>query len=1199
MVFIALIIIISAGVFLLLAMVRKEGQKIDFWQSFLCSISNKIINHYFSTSSARIALYTIRGITALGSASLFGLPALEIVLNRTSNKNYWQLILKWDNVDTIVSIVSIISLVLVAAIFFLTHKVDAKKIEDSQKQIQRAIAISEEKNDNRHEELKKLIQNLSPENKVIIINLIHSIKEQIDSLKLKTAYDLLLRLEEEAEKFCPDNNQLISQLEHSKGSCSKYIDHLRAEKEFEKAYKYSQLTGVIDVNASEGYIFALCARHKENEALQIAETLRANAIDNVWSYIPDFILTTDKKQFYDNLRNVNQDLADSLIGEMILLSQIREEDFHVSDFETIERDDLLLTYKTLPLWILQLAQAIATFWRTPSIRFFEKDLKTTESEKLFGLTDRFIKLIEDSEIRPLLPDIELYHSVAGYLRDRSNYWIEKVKQLPSRNHSLKPLLLSFLLYDSGKVEEAIFTLKEWKDRPLEGDIQLLKYAMLSHNWEDVTVQLNRLSEGPIPEDGYYWMLNLGRYHSEKYYALLKQMKLLTEEQTSLFHAFIDFFNGDDSSVQLILSKYPNSHRAFAPFYPLVYQKQGDYETAIAITQNLLSPGVHDQASEMYMNLLETSHKNDELYQYLQDLRKRGNDDIPLLIKELNLAEQLDDYEAGENLSKKLYDLLPDNSNVIFHRLLNLYKSRNNTDEIIGLFDKLHTVRFDYNQIRNIVNVYILIGKIDLAIEFLYQQICKSTDQRLKDLFFQVHIQPGAAEIIDKEHDIVAEGDIIQFKSGKQRFEEKITIGSIYEDFIGKRRGDEMTVNLGSKTQRLIIKHIHNPYYGVMKQVSKDIQNNKSKSFRTVNIKDFGDNIIDSLKALVASFVCKENLDLDNKYKNHGISLYSFVANNDIGQLYDFIFGEKYKYQFPFPILEMRHKISNLKGSDRDVVLDLSSLILIHRILGDDADELSCHLHISKGTYSHLQQAYDRECYCMPSGLSSYASQNLFDEGVKKRDRNIANIIKDLLSWIDSYCKVDYIPQKLNIEDYGKDDLLRDIQFDSLLLALDKGWILVSEDAYLNEITAYSIINCEAALALFYDELKIGMIDFLNSCHFVGCLISPQYISCQYDRMAHNKLNNFDYCLESIGYNPFALKNVIIASVFIWDGLYTTAKKRAVTNMLTLILKQYNYQAAEKIFTLVQQLIRDPLLLECYIDALRIINPVFDSKVSSI
>lgn len=100
-------------------------------------------------------------------------------------------------------------------------------------------------------------------------------------------------------------------------------------------------------------------------------------------------------------------------------------------------------------------------------------------------------------------------------------------------------------------------------------------------------------------------------------------------------------------------------------------------------------------------------------------------------------------------------------------------------------------------------------------------------------------------------------------------------------------------------------------------------------------------------------------------------------------------------------------------------------------------------------------------------------------------------------------------------------------------------------------------------------------------------------------MAHNKLNNFDYCLESIGYNPFALKNVIIASVFIWDGLYTTAKKRVVTNMLTLILKQYNYQAAEKIFTLVQQLIRDPLLLECYIDALRIINPVFDSKVSSI
>ena len=224
-----------------------------------------------------------------------------------------------------------------------------------------------------------------------------------------------------------------------------------------------------------------------------------------------------------------------------------------------------------------------------------------------------------------------------------------------------------------------------------------------------------------------------------------------------------------------------------------------------------------------------------------------------------------------------------------------------------------------------------------------------------------------------------------------------------------------------------------------------------------------------------------------------------------------------------------------------------------------------------------------------------ASQNLFDEQVKKRDRSIANILKSLLSWVDSYCIVDYIPQKLNVEDYGKDDILRDIQFDSLLLALEKGWILVSEDAYLNEITNYAIINSETLIILFGDEIKIESHKILNSCHFVGCYISPQFITDQYDRMAHNKQNEFDYCLESIGYNPFALKNVVLASVFIWNGLYTPAKKRAVTNMLTLTFKQYSYQAADSIFKLVQQLIRDPLLLECYMDALRIINPTFNHE----
>ena len=1198
MIFIVLAIIIFSGIFLLHAILKRNGQKIDFWQSFLCGISNKIVNHYFSTSSARIALYAMRGIIALSSVSLFGIPAIQLVLHGSTNESYWQLIIEWDNVDTIVSIVAIISLVAIAVVFFITHKVNEKKLEKGLDQIKGAIASSEEKNKERHENLKIFIHNLSPENKAIIINLLHSIRKQIDNLQLKTAYDLLLRLEEETEKFYPNNNLLISQLEYWKGACSKYLDHSRAEAEFEKAYKHSLLTDAFDKNAYEGYIFALCARHKEQEALQIAHTLRDNTVDNVWAYIPNFILADNKKQFYDNLRITNQDLADSLIGEMILLSQVRSEDFIVSNYNTAERENLPLTYNTLPFWILQLAQSITAFCSHPSISFFDKDLKTLESENLYRLSDRFIKLIEDSEIRPILPDIEMYHSVTGYFRDRSNYWVEKIKKLPSRPHSLKPLLLSFLLYDSGKVEEAITTLKKWADRPLEGDLQLLKYAMLSHNWDEVTMQLSMLSNRQIPENGYYWLLNLGRYHSEQYYSALKEMKLLTVEDSALFYAFIDFFNGDDSVIPFILSKYPDSHKAFIVFYPLVYQKQGDYETAINISKEILTPGVHDQASEMYMNLLETSHKNDELYQYLKSLRESGNENISLLVKELNLAEQLDDFENGEHLSERLYELLPNDSNIVFHRLSNLYMSRGNEKEIINLFNKLPSVRFDYNQICNIVNIYILIGRIDLAIEILYQQICKSSDQRLKDLFFHVHTQPGAIKIIDTEHDIVAEGDIVQIKSGKQRFWERITIGSIYEDFIGKKRGDAIVVNLGPKAKRFIIKHIHNPYYGLMKEVSRDIQNNKSKSFRTINIKDFGDNIIDSIKAIVASFGNQDKgLDLDNKYKNHSISLYSFVAKNDIGQLYDFIFGAKYKYQFPSHILEIRHNLSNLKGTQKDVVLDLSSLILLHRILGNTATTLSCRFHISKGTYSHLQQVYDRECYCIPSALSVRASQNLFDGQVKKCDRSIANIIKSLLSWIDSYCIVDYIPQKLNIEDYGKDDMLRDIQFDSLLLALEKGWILASEDGYLNEITNYVIINSETLLALFCDELKIEMLEILNSCHFVGCFISPQFISNQYDRMAHNKQNEFDYCLESIGYNPFALKNVILASVFIWNGLYTPAKKRAVTNMLTLTLKQYSYEAAESIFKLVLQLIRDPLLLECYIDALRIMNPAFNPKVA--
>jgi hypothetical protein len=1193
------IIIYLIGAIIFFACTDKSNKKniseLSIWKKLLAIITLRVSDYYYKGTPTKLVMFALRGLCWIYGGSMFSLNISRLTLEIKKGGSI-SFSLAWGEIDTTLTIIFGALIVLLVSTYLFTYK--KGDINDIQQIADETVSVINNgfssQNQRMDEMEKRILDKIQGPKLTGIVSLT---RECIHTLRVKTAYKYLNELDEMVSKNNTDA-QLLYLIKYLKGNCSKYTNHNVAILEYKEAYNLMRQCGDVNIDILCGYVFALCAENKINDALNIALQIQNINSECPWAYIPSLLLEKDIVMGY-NTKKYSQEV----LAESILLLQILKRFIILSDCDIEVNKDLELTYETIPMWILQLSYALSNFLKSGTYAFFRKEIESQQSKLLYELSTTFLNHTKNSEIIDCTPDVPLYQAITGYMHDRNNKWISLLRECKysSQSKDVAKLSLAFALFDSDKKDEAIDILYNYGDnRPIELSFNLIQMLLAVDYVDKIPAIIkNVIDKGEVvPQSCYYILLNTARRMSQPIHELLPKLSLETAEHTKLYQEFVRFFANEDYSSEYIIGNENSSPIQFAPFYPLVYEAIGNYSIAIDRIKKLLVTGVHDYSSVTYIRLLDKSNQRHILYSYLRELRENGVEDVSLLIKELQFAETIHDHATANTITSILLRIVPPSPGLIEHRLIGLSMVHADKSEFENLYPILAKTDFNVAQIKNVFNTYVKIGLTNMALEFLYNKTIALQNQELRDFFYTANLDSIISKVIDSQPEIVSIGDIIDISIEDKIISETAIAGSVYSDFIGKKIGDEVILPQGinKTTARLVA--IHTKYYGLIIEIAKDIQSNKSKTIRSFSIEELGENIFEGLIKATESYEGVSRQEKQRKYdemlkeyRAGDCSLYTFNKSRTLFGFYELIFGDFKIRQIPYQLLEAQYRLTTENVSSANIVIDITSTMLLFELSSRFALKYAKKFIMPKGIYDLYTQSID--IAKINTSATIMSSTTLLLTIADDSSNKIVGYLEQTKRWIDENCEIVLVQEKLNLMNTSDQDEILDAQIESLLLAYRGNHILLSEDmALVKALSNRAVVNVETFVKFSNSAYSDKVSDYLSELNYIGHNITAQYIYTEYMKYEAGQKNRHSYCLECVESNPYTIFEVVQACIKILSGIVTPNKRFAVTNLLVATFKLYGIQySSEVYYTLITLPLSNDMRM-CIQDAFQIANPLF-------
>lgn len=400
------------------------------------------------------------------------------------------------------------------AVSFLYYKRyggdEARKDHKRQEEQHEEILLQQKGTNAKIENLQTLVSKIPDGVRTLIIRNVRDVKSDVQRLHFSSALSHLQSLRNQCEEFIPEDNVALAYIEYWEACCLKYSEPIKAISKYKKAYKLSQNSCILPI--IEGYVFALCFEDEIKSAKQYVDSNKEYLYDSPWLYLPEFVDAEDKYSFFQIKNITDQDLIEKILAESILLMQKLNQDIELSKFP-IRTEELPLNYDSFPLWVLKLSYALSMFLKDCFWGFNNPKLSTDESKLLHQLCAKFISNDAYHEVKAVLPDVELYYAVTGYLNDREGHWIEDIRKQIDRCHhkDFAYLALSFSLCNSGKPHEGIEVLMSYDNRPNELTWNLIMMLVMVGDWDRISDLLNDLINADqtiVPPSGYYILIRV-------------------------------------------------------------------------------------------------------------------------------------------------------------------------------------------------------------------------------------------------------------------------------------------------------------------------------------------------------------------------------------------------------------------------------------------------------------------------------------------------------------------------------------------------------------------------------------------------------------------------------------------------------------------------------------------------------------------
>ena len=1181
---------------------RKTQGNDGFWRNLYATISLKVVDYFCKGTPTKVVMAFLRGAFGIYTVVSVGYPTVKALYTSDGTKEFFEILLSWDDVNWTFTLVFLIIIAAVVIAYLICNRYESKSIRHIE---QTADTINETTTETSRK-LDKVLGLLQDKQNTIIQHLLPLTIESIKGLKVKTALSYLTTMKDEVEATYPDDFLLKAELLYWIGCCLRYTDEKKGRETLTEAYKMMKASGKENADIVAGMVYVLCRDGKESEAMELSARLSEFDANNIWTLIPKLHFDDDLEKAFAGIKGLTENPLLVLGNELMIRTKGLGNIHSIFDeCRILLQDDV--TFDNLPLWVVMLSAALSQFTQSWTIMPPGSKLSNEESEKLFQLTEKYLVSLKKTEIKNILQDTEYLHALTGYCHDKNKKWIGEMKDCkPTEEHKATyTISLSVILLDSGESHEALKLLKEFEVNKTSAGIlhHRILIALSLGDFDDIkeSFALAVDRQVVIPDIYLIYFISVARIHYEVVKDYVWRLMIENPLSGKVYRQMLNFFSGKDVDVDFLIENDADINVVFSPFIALVYQKYVGLDKAIEKAKSCVNYHVLDLRTYIYIDLMSSDvSRTKELYHFLKDIRKNGvRGDDRLLVSELNMAEKIQDYDNAVEISAQLVESDPNNASYLEHRLIALCSCGGHEEDIRSNKERLSSMTFNDNQVCNIFNVFHIIGEEVTALEFLYQNTISHPSQTLRDFFYQVWLNDKFSKLILKQGDEVLEDSYILYTDNDKEKYDVVSRGSALEDFIGKKLGESIVVKDYKGERILTVNAVFNKYFKLLREVQEDIAQHKSKTIISFDTREIGFEE-DPLGTLmkIAGRTPEQNdahkTDLMN-YEQGQLSLLAFAQDHEpLSSLYDLLFGDFCLYSLPDPQVKALIEKNKINIEDKVIVLDMSSLILLHELDVQFGVDVPIKLIIPQSVMMMIDASVVHELKGIPSFFSQRVAQKLRIKQRNDGDTFFVTKLRMLKDWTEKNCEIVIVEEKLNVDTSTIKTALVSIQAESLLLANSRNSILITEDwSFCRQLaTVCPSMSVSNLLYTMKSNKYQQMAEYLTMCYRTGQVIKSEYICREYEKSVNKEHNFYQHCITCIEKNGLLYREAIESAVKMTSGILLPATTLATTSLLIAMFKSVPANTVLKLYMSAYRFSDNITYREALTNALRIYRPDF-------
>lgn len=1070
-------------------------------------------------------------------------------------------------------------------------------------------------------------------------------KYSVSKFKPKTALDLLVKLEKSfiSNEVKPPNS-LLASLEFLKAQCHELIGNLEESyKGFIKAYRLDSSS----ITFKEKACFAYSKIPNEEEANKLIEKIFIYDEYNPIAWAVKILISKDFNLDF-HLKGVpkivraNRDfrrifffntLTNPKYKDQLILYKKYSIMLEVSDYDDTELT--VYNYKDRLFWF---ECTLTIYTEVLYFNFIKINPGNIELLKEFKLkSSDFLNSLKDSEIIENFNILHFFNCYADFIVENNKEAVFEMKRIYFKIESDKQQLLLMLansLQFIGEENQAIELIDSQKNKSIES-LHLKAYCYIKNqdinNYiktsKNLILLLNNINNSNL--DGIINILNTfysyGRIKDFDFKTLLSEKGYDDDNHKTFLEEYIRVLtqqNNPDtiSKLKSLEKEFLKTKSPLIFYIAYSYFLLQEYNLAIELFDQYISKDIESRDLFYYiLSLDEAALNHEQLLNLLQNWRENFSFNEELLRLEGDLRRKLLDWENCILISEYFLDTKPNNESflTLYLLALNEYDQNNNTKIITDLAYKFESFKFKvYTHAQIVSNILIQNDHHKIALDILYDYAKDVGNKKARMDYFTAMITMPRHLI--KENLIVENGWYVKYELNNDILFIKITKDNVLADsLLSHKVNDIVSVQrpMLSNYDSIRILRIMDKYLCLHDEILEEVKSNpysdipmQSVEFKDTTLEGMNETFI-SLFGASGTFEKESKENAFKDYYNYKISFSDIILQNYfsdyLGGYFNLVHQKDGITQIPiiyYPDLSI--------SCDKDFILDISSLLIIHQIIKEHKVNFQVKFIIANGIIDIIKKYLKKEHLSPKEEMSLTITLDGVTPSFKPENASKSNIafLESLLNWINSNCEIKIVPSKLDlirkIDDKIKNEMFANYVIDNIsLLRESENRLLISDDAIHNKfypLTLGKTISSELFIKTTIGSSHSANSEFIKN-KYIGFTITLETLLGEFNKKVREQPNDYAHCLNNLSLTLNPTRNSIFTIIrFLKEVAMTSLlseeifKQEAIKALLILFRGQSDF----KPFRITELIIKKEfsllgnkldLVLECYVTTLQILR----------